>query len=198
MRSCRILVVLLLWGAVACAEDIHRESFEGEPRQGPLVHTWGDKPTAVACNATEAASGPDGSAAACLRLEFPVEVAHNLSYWQYKLPEPVPLVPELESVSFQVKTNVPVSIKIAISPYGFIYHGFDVFRLCSKINQGAIAFIIFQHFAFHLLMVHPTLQHHVVPIEALFMSIGVRLNQSNFILGPLSTHTGIRAEHIIT
>ena len=123
MRSCRILVVLLLWGAVACAEDIHRESFEGEPRQGPLVHTWGDKPTAVACNATEAQSGPDGSAAACLRLEFPAEVPHNLSYWQYKLPEPVPLVPELESVSFKVKTNVPVSIKIAISPYGFIYHG---------------------------------------------------------------------------
>ena len=123
MRSCRIWVVLLLWGAVACAEDIHRESFEGEPRQGPLVHTWGDKPTAVALNATEAGSGPDGSAAACLRLEFPAEVPHNLSYWNYQLADRVPLVPELESVSFRVKTNVPVSIKIAISPYGFIYHG---------------------------------------------------------------------------
>jgi hypothetical protein len=29
----------------------------------------------------------------------------------------------LKSISFYVKTNVPLSIKVGISPYGFIYHG---------------------------------------------------------------------------
>ena len=116
-------VVLVLLGAVASAEDVVRESFEGEPRKEPLVRTWGDEPTTVTTNATVPEAGLDGTAAACLRLEFPDPVPHNLSYWQYQLPQPVPLVPQLQSISFQVKTNVPASIKIAISPYGFIYHG---------------------------------------------------------------------------
>jgi predicted amidohydrolase len=123
MTAIRLLGVLLLLGATASAEDIFRESFEGQPRSEPLVNTWGDQPAAVATNATVAGLGPAGSSAACLRLDFPGDAPNNLSYWEYKLAEPVPLVPELESVSFQVKTNVPVSIKIAISPYGFIYHG---------------------------------------------------------------------------
>ncbi|HUT91028.1 MAG TPA: carbon-nitrogen hydrolase family protein [Thermoguttaceae bacterium] len=120
----RLTIVCLFWlGTVPGADDLLRESFDGPPRNEPLVNTWGDKPAKVVTNATVADVGLDGGAAACLRLEFPDEVPHNLSYWQYRLAEPVPLVPELESVSFQVKTNVPVSIKIAISPYGFIYHG---------------------------------------------------------------------------
>jgi len=123
MNPLRMLGVLLLLVSAASAEDILRESFEGPPRDEPLVNTWGDKPATIATNATVANVGLAGSAAACLRLEFPGEVPHDLSYWQYKLAQPVPLVPELESVSFHVKTNVPVSIKIAISPYGFIYHG---------------------------------------------------------------------------
>ncbi|MFH1923850.1 MAG: carbon-nitrogen hydrolase family protein [Planctomycetota bacterium] len=123
MKRLAMLTVLLLVGPVASAEDIARESFEGPARNEPLVRTWGDEPTTISTNATVPAVGLDGTAAACLRLEFPDETPHNLSYWQYNLSEPVPLVPELESISFQVKTNVPVSIKIAISPYGFIYHG---------------------------------------------------------------------------
>jgi predicted amidohydrolase len=123
MRGFRVFGLLLLWTAVASAEDIVRESFEGPPRNEPLVNTWGDKPATVATNATVPEVGLQGSAAACLRLEFPGEVTHNLSYWQYRLPQPVPIVPELEAISFRVKTNLPVSIKIAISPYGFIYHG---------------------------------------------------------------------------
>ncbi|MFH1268105.1 MAG: carbon-nitrogen hydrolase family protein [Planctomycetota bacterium] len=123
MKRLAMLTVLLLVGPVASAEDIARESFEGPARNEPLVRTWGDEPTTVSTNATEPAVGLDGTAAACLRLEFPDQTPHNLSYLQYNLSEPVPLVPELESISFQVKTNVPVSIKIAISPYGFIYHG---------------------------------------------------------------------------
>jgi predicted amidohydrolase len=67
--------------------------------------------------------GPDGSAAAHLKVQYPAEVQHNLSYWTYKLPEPVPLVPQLEKIAFSVKTNVPVSVKIGIAPFGFIYHG---------------------------------------------------------------------------
>ncbi len=123
MNRLRILGALLLLATPAPAEDLFRESFDGKLRDEPLVNTWGDEPTEVAANATVAEAGVDGSPAACLRLEFPDDAPHNLSYWQYKLPEPVPLVPELETVSFQVKTNVPVSIKIAIAPYGFIYHG---------------------------------------------------------------------------
>ena len=123
MNRFGILFVLLLLGSVARAEDIFRESFEGQARERPLQHSWGDKPTAVGNNSTEPNVGLEGSAAACLRLEFPAEVENNLSYWKYALPEHVPLVPELRAVSFQIKTNVPVSIKIAISPYGFIYHG---------------------------------------------------------------------------
>jgi N-carbamoylputrescine amidase len=117
------LGVLLLAGTVARAEDVFRESFEGPPREAPLVNTWGDKPTTVVANATVPKAGVDGTGAACLRLQFPGEVAHNLSYWQYLLSEHVPLVPELESISFQVRTDAPVSIKISIAPYGFIYHG---------------------------------------------------------------------------
>jgi len=123
MSWLRTFGLVLLLTAAGSAEDIVRESFEGEARKEPLANTWGDKPAAVTTNATLPDIGLDGTAAACLRLEFPAEVPHNLSYWQYKLSEPVPLVPELESISFQVKANVPVSIKIAISPYGFIYHG---------------------------------------------------------------------------
>ena len=120
MRSAAVLLLTL---SVAFAEDIFRESFDGPPRKGVLVRTWGDEPSAVVANATEPAIGLAGGAAAHLRLDFPDKVQHNLSYWQYTLREGVPLVPQLQTISFQVRTNVPVSIKIAISPYGFIYHG---------------------------------------------------------------------------
>jgi len=123
MKWLNISAVILLFGSSASAGDIVRESFDGQARSEPLARTWGDEPTSITINATLPGAGPDGTTAACLRAEFPDQVPHNLSYWQYKLARAVPLVPELESISFQVKTNVPVSIKIAISPYGFIYHG---------------------------------------------------------------------------
>jgi len=123
MNEIRILILLTLWGGAAAAEDIFRETFEGPPRREPLARTWGDEPKAVALNATEPGVGPGGSAAAHLRFEAPDRVEHRLSYWSYRLAEPVPLVPQLESIAFRVKTNVPVSLKIGIAPYGFIYHG---------------------------------------------------------------------------
>jgi len=117
------LFILCLVAPAAFAEDIFRESFEGASRADVLLNTWGDKPTEIVSNAIVPAGGQNESAAARLGIEFPVDAPHNLSYWSYILPERVPLAPELESISFRVKTNVPVSIKIAIWPFGFIYHG---------------------------------------------------------------------------
>jgi predicted amidohydrolase len=80
-------------------------------------------PATVDVNAVSAGVGLGGSSAAHLKARFPAEVRKNLSYWTYKLPEDVPLIPQLEAISFEVKTNVPVSMKIGIRPFGFIYHG---------------------------------------------------------------------------
>ena len=119
----------LLFSLAAClshtalAEDILRESFSQPGTKTPLAHTWGDKPTAVEVNSLKAAVGSDGSAAWHLQATYPPKVERNLSYWTYSLVEPVPLMPVLDTISFRVKTNVPVSIKIGIAPFGFIYHG---------------------------------------------------------------------------
>jgi predicted amidohydrolase len=123
MKLAHLLPLLLALAAPAAAEDILRESFDGEARPAPLSRTWGDVPKKVHANAVQPGIGVNGSAAARLRLDFPAEVKHNLSYWSYALPERVPLVPALKTVSFRVKTNVPVSLKIGLWPYGFIYHG---------------------------------------------------------------------------
>ena len=123
MRLRLLPIVLLLLVSSLRAEDIFRESFDGKPRPAPLTRTWGDEPTKVVANATEPTAGCGGSGAARLRLTFPPAVKHNLSYWTYALPERIPLVAPLHTLSFRVKTNVPVSIKIGIAPYGFIYHG---------------------------------------------------------------------------
>jgi len=98
------------------AEDISRESFDTPSSGSPLQHTWGDKPVEVTHNKVE-------NGVAHLKLIYPAEAKRNLSYWTYKLAEPVPIMPQMESISFRTKTNVPVQIKIGISPFGFIYHG---------------------------------------------------------------------------
>ena len=115
------LAVVLL-ATAACAEDIFRESFEQDMGGSPLERIWGDVPETSECG-IRAAAGVDGARAAVLEATFPAEVQHRLAYWAFRLPEPLPLVPELENVSFRVKTNVPLSIKIGLSPFGFIYHG---------------------------------------------------------------------------
>ena len=109
-------------GILACvchpawAEEIFHESFSDPGSKAPLVQTWGDKPATITANAVEAG-------AARLRLIYPAKVERNLSYWTYSLADRVPLAPSLESISFRVKANVPVSIKIGLWPFGFIYHG---------------------------------------------------------------------------
>ena len=124
MRSRRLVsLIVLLCATTTAAEDVFRESFDGEARTDVFANTWGDKPTSVAANTTQPGIGLAGSAAARLRLDFPPDAKRNLSYWTYSLPRRIPLAPQVQTISFRVKTNVPVSIKIAIWPYGFIYHG---------------------------------------------------------------------------
>ncbi len=105
------------------AEDIFHEQFEGPPRKDVFQHSWGDRPSTVVANVMERGIGVGGSSGVILKLEFSTTVENNLSYWNYSFAEQVPLVPQLESISLSVKTNVPISLKVAIAPYGFIYHG---------------------------------------------------------------------------
>lgn len=123
MRHLPLAALVIALAAPVAAEDIFRESFEGPPRKDVLQHTWGDLPSSVAANATEPRIGAGASSGMHLKLEFPAKVESNLSYWNYALAEQVPLVPQLDSISLAVKTNVPVSLKVPIAPYGFIYHG---------------------------------------------------------------------------
>ena len=122
MRYAGMLLALLM-GCPAFAEDIFRESFQGPARENVLRHSWGDKPQEVRANTIAPGLGIDGTPAAHLDLAYPDKAERNLSYWSYDLEQPVPLIPLLGSISFRVKTNVAVSIKIGMSPFGFIYHG---------------------------------------------------------------------------
>jgi predicted amidohydrolase len=122
MKATRLILAIVVSCSAASAEDLVREGFDGPARPRPLTHTWGDRPAEIKTNATEPKAGVRGGAAR-LRVRFDDDVRHKLSYWTYKLPQRVPLIPQVEGISFRVKANVPVSIKIGISPYGFIYHG---------------------------------------------------------------------------
>jgi predicted amidohydrolase len=113
-------LVFLPYGQIE-AEEVFRCSFD-ETQFSAFRHIWGDVPVRTWI-APQDGVGVGNSRAMRLQLEFPESVQHNLSYWSYELPQPVPVAPELESIRFFVKTNVPISLKIAISPYGFIYHG---------------------------------------------------------------------------
>lgn len=117
------LVVLTSAAPSRANEVIFRAEFDS-PQQGQsLKHTWGDRPGAVVHSTHRPEATAKGGGAAALILPFGDSLEHNLAYFQYTLPEPVPLVPELASVAFDVKANVPVSLKVAIAPYGFIFHG---------------------------------------------------------------------------
>lgn len=119
-------VCVVLLPVIMCpqarGEDVVHMDFEGAPAEGLFVNTWGDRPLETLLNGVAPDAGREG-AAGHLRLQFPEDTANNLSYWTLNFPTPVPIVPQLETMSFWVKANVPVSIKIPISPFGFIYHG---------------------------------------------------------------------------
>lgn len=110
-----------LAGGLVWAEEIFRESFEAQ-QLAPLRHTWGDAPV-KAWIAHQPGQGVDNSQSLRVQLDFPATVQQNLSYWSYDLADPVPIAPGLETIRFSVKTNMPISLKVAIAPYGFIYHG---------------------------------------------------------------------------
>ena len=105
------------------AEDIFREAFDDTAHREPLIRTWGEAPSQVLVQAIEPDIGHAHSPAAHVQLQFPDPITHSESYWNYRLPNAVPLVPQVETLSFRVKTNVPVCLKVALAPYGFIYHG---------------------------------------------------------------------------
>ena len=121
MRTALMVCLVLVLAGRGFGEELFREGFDGVPAAPPLRHTWGDAPARLDVNAVQA--GPAGSPAAHLQAVYPETVAHKLSYWSYRLPTPLPLIPHLETLSFRVKTNAPVSIKIGLAPFGFIYHG---------------------------------------------------------------------------
>jgi len=110
------LTLICLSCSSALAEDICRLDFD-KPVSGELfTNSWGDKPVSVLGN------GVTGGVAH-LKLQFGAELKHKLSYWRVALPAPVPVLEGFQALSFRVKTNVPVAMKVPISPYGFIYHG---------------------------------------------------------------------------
>ena len=115
---------LVAFASVSQAQEaIFRETFEQAGAKAPFRQGYGDKPIRVEANAVVSKLGQAGSGGAQLRLAFGPKAEKNLSYWYYDLPEPVPIFPQLHEISFDVKANVPVLLKIAISPFGFIYHG---------------------------------------------------------------------------
>ena len=123
MRHSRLLLAILIGCSASAVDIIFREAFEGPVRENVLRHSWGDKPRDVHANTAVSGIGMGETSGARLKLTYPDKVERNLSYWSYDLEQPVPLMPSLESISFLVRTNVPVSIKIGMSPFGFIYHG---------------------------------------------------------------------------
>ncbi|MBT7304649.1 MAG: carbon-nitrogen hydrolase family protein [Victivallales bacterium] len=115
MKRCFCLALLAL--SLLHAEDFLRLDLSKLPSPA-LRNTWGDKPEATTSNAAL----PDGSALR-LALRFGKETPKNLSYWTLTFPSPVPIHEDIETISFEAKANVSVSIKIPIAPFGFIYHG---------------------------------------------------------------------------
>jgi len=116
------LLVLICCQSIA-SEAIFHEGFDGAPAENLLKHTYGTKPVQVLKNGSEPNTGWEGSAAAHLKLKFEKAGGFKQSYWSYELQDPVPIAPPLSEISVRVKANVPVRLKIGISPYGFIYHG---------------------------------------------------------------------------
>ncbi|HID22774.1 MAG TPA: hypothetical protein EYP14_10290, partial [Planctomycetaceae bacterium] len=104
-------------------EPFRTERFTQPAPQAKLTHIWGDKPAVVELNSVELQAGEAGRPGLRFKAKFSDKTPRGLSYWSWRLEPPVPLVPELRRIAVRIKTNVPVSIKIGISPFGFIYHG---------------------------------------------------------------------------
>lgn len=116
------LLATLTLAPSGAAESALRIGFD-EPAAAPaFVNSWGDRPIGVVANSVVQDAGRAGPGAR-LDLQFGPDTPNKLSYWRLKLPEPLPIVPQLDEISVWVRTNVRVSLKVEISPFGFIYHG---------------------------------------------------------------------------
>ncbi len=122
VRALAIAALLTLAGACYAQVGL-MESFEGGSAEGLLTHAWGDQPAEVLANGIEPGIGVDGTPAIHLKLRFPEESPNSQSYWRYDLPQPFPVMEELGTISFAVKSTTPVRLKVGIAPFGFIYHG---------------------------------------------------------------------------
>jgi predicted amidohydrolase len=114
-RAARL--ALFLAASLLPAEEFLRVAPAALPAPA-LRNTWGDRPDEVLANAPDKAGNEIR-----LALRFGKETPHNLSYWTLRFPAPVPIAEDIETIAFETKANVPVGIKVPISPFGFIYHG---------------------------------------------------------------------------
>ena len=81
------ILLSLIVPSIACGEIVFQEPFEATADVTPLAHTWGDVPSEIEANAVLSAVGTSESSAARLKIRFPAEVKHHLSYWTYRLAE---------------------------------------------------------------------------------------------------------------
>ncbi len=126
MRSWKAQILILaglLAVSAAWAENAFLEGFDQAAAENLFAKTYGDEPAEVAANGAEPQVGRDGGPGAHLKLVFGERAEKNLTYYSLKVEPAVPIVPQMEEISFWVKTNVRLGIKIGISPFGFIYHG---------------------------------------------------------------------------
>ncbi len=121
LQLCMLVTVTVCGPGGGHTDEVYHATFEDTPSDA-LLHTWGDEPAEVLANQAEPGAGRDG-AGAHLSLRFGDETPNDLTYWNLRLNEPIPIVSGLETVSFWVKANAPVGIKIGIGTFGFIYHG---------------------------------------------------------------------------
>lgn len=119
MRRLILMASLLALPLALHAEELARVDFEGW--KDPLPRTYGDEPQVLA-NAVEEGVGRTG-AGMHLKLQYGEQTPAKLSYYNVTFAQPVPIISEMQEASFWVKTNVPIGIKVGISPFGFIYHG---------------------------------------------------------------------------
>lgn len=116
------LVMLPIWMGCLAAEEVLHETFDKAATTDLFKKTYGDDPASIEANGASPAAGRDGGPGGRLKLVFGDKAEKKLSYWEYRPEQPIPILTGITEISFWVKANVPVSLKIALSPYGFIYH----------------------------------------------------------------------------
>lgn len=123
--------MLIIAGGRAFGENAVHLGFDADAAAGTSAAAWdtfvfnrtyGDEPVEVQANGVAPDRGKQGGAGH-LKLRYGDQTPARLTYWTIPFAEPVPIVPQMQEIAFWVKTNVPVSIKVPIAPFGFIYHG---------------------------------------------------------------------------